>query len=347
MQKLQDHLWEALPTPLSRADGKGSWNNYTGVINTVTTAPFPPTGKKYYNLTTAATLSKAVTNGQIYIVSYWRNNTSPYTINGGTQTKYQAGKTINGWTYHEHTVTATSATLTITGTGGIDEVRLYPSAAQMTTYTYEPLIGMTSQCDVNNRITYYEYDGFGRLFIVRDQDKNILKKICYNYAGQPESCPPFVNAQQSRSIRKNNCTGCQVGSYVTYTVPAGTYISNVSQADADQQALNNIAANGQAYANTNGTCGAPPNAGINATSSISSNVYITLTNNCTGTNYNFTLNANSTQSLGPFPSGTYTVYMSASVPCTYMINGYSQTSGSPVNFFNIVIDGSASVWVMN
>ena len=59
------------------------------------------------------------------MVSYWRNNSSPFTINGGTSV-YQAGKTINSWTYHEHKVTATSAILTITGAGGIDEVRLYP-----------------------------------------------------------------------------------------------------------------------------------------------------------------------------------------------------------------------------
>ncbi|PVD49709.1 hypothetical protein DC498_23810 [Terrimonas sp.] len=163
------------------ADSKGNWNNYTGVINTVTTTPFPPTGKKYYSLTSTATLSKTVTSGKTYIISYWRNSTSPYTANGGTQIKYEVGKTINGWTYHEHTVTATSSSLTITGTGGIDEVRLYPSTSQMTTYTYEPLIGMTSQCDANNKIIYYEYDSFGRLKTVRDQDRNVLKTMDYQY----------------------------------------------------------------------------------------------------------------------------------------------------------------------
>ena len=69
-----------------------------------------------------------------------------------------------------------------------DDIRLHPSASQMTTYTYDPLIGMTSATDPNNRTTYYEYDDFGRLALVKDQDKNILKKICYNYAGQPGDC---------------------------------------------------------------------------------------------------------------------------------------------------------------
>ena len=36
---------------------------------------------------------------------------------------------------------------------------------------------------------------------------------------------------------------------MTYTVPANTYSSIISQADANQQALNDIAANAQTYAN--------------------------------------------------------------------------------------------------
>jgi hypothetical protein len=67
------------------------------------------------------------------------------------------------------------------GTVWFDDVRIYPSDAQMTTYTYEPLIGMTSQCDVNNKVSYYEYDGLGRLKLIKDQDGNILKTFDYNY----------------------------------------------------------------------------------------------------------------------------------------------------------------------
>jgi hypothetical protein len=52
------------------------------------------------------------------------------------------------------------------------------------TYTYKPLIGMTSQTDINNRINYYEYDNFNRLKLIKDQDGNILKLIDYKYTGQ-------------------------------------------------------------------------------------------------------------------------------------------------------------------
>lgn len=71
---------------------------------------------------------------------------------------------------------------------GIDDIRIHPVDAQMTTYTYEPLVGMTSMTDASGRTTYYEYDSFQRLRYVRDQNKNILKANCYNYAGQSINC---------------------------------------------------------------------------------------------------------------------------------------------------------------
>jgi YD repeat-containing protein len=64
----------------------------------------------------------------------------------------------------------------------IDEVRIYPADAQMTTYTYDPLIGMTSETDPNGKTTYYEYDSFGRLKYVKDHKGNVIKKHEYKYA---------------------------------------------------------------------------------------------------------------------------------------------------------------------
>jgi YD repeat-containing protein len=67
------------------------------------------------------------------------------------------------------------------GTVWFDDIRLHPAAALMTTYTYDPLIGVTSQTDPNNIVMYYEYDAFGRLKTIKDRDGNILKTMEYHY----------------------------------------------------------------------------------------------------------------------------------------------------------------------
>ena len=63
----------------------------------------------------------------------------------------------------------------------IDEVRVYPANAQMTTYTYDVLLGMASTMDANNVKTSYSYDSFGRLISVKDLDENLVKMFEYHY----------------------------------------------------------------------------------------------------------------------------------------------------------------------
>ncbi len=58
------------------------------------------------------------------------------------------------------------------------------SEAMVTTYTYDPLIGVTSITDPKGYTTYYEYDDFNRLKFVKDADKNIISENKYNYKNQ-------------------------------------------------------------------------------------------------------------------------------------------------------------------
>ncbi|HWW40182.1 MAG TPA: hypothetical protein VNZ46_12755 [Pedobacter sp.] len=53
--------------------------------------------------------------------------------------------------------------------------------AQVTTYTHDPLVGITSSTDEKGQTTYYEYDEFQRLKNVKDQNGNILKNNVYHY----------------------------------------------------------------------------------------------------------------------------------------------------------------------
>ena len=71
-------------------------------------------------------------------------------------------------------------------TSVVDEVRLYPVGAMMTTYTHDPLVGVTSVTDPNNLTTYYHYDPLGRLDRVKDSDGNLVKHYKYHYYNESE-----------------------------------------------------------------------------------------------------------------------------------------------------------------
>jgi hypothetical protein len=229
-------------------DGNGNWI-YSGP------GIFTPdnfTGRRVYELSSGNVSITSLTSSSTYIVSYWTKNASSFTI-VGTQSGYPiAGQTINGWKYFEHKVTGQTQ-VNISGTGKIDELRLYPAGAKMVTYTYDPLIGTISICDFRNEVAYFEYDEFSRLIVVRDQYRQVTKRYCYNYAGQAENCIIYYNVAKN-GIYTRQCSPPNTGSQVTYTVLANTYSSTISQAEADTLAMIDVNTNGQAYANANGTC---------------------------------------------------------------------------------------------
>ena len=52
---------------------------------------------------------------------------------------------------------------------------------QVTTYTYKPLVGVTSETLPNGITRYFGYDGFGRLKIVKDTNHNPVSSYNYHY----------------------------------------------------------------------------------------------------------------------------------------------------------------------
>lgn len=63
----------------------------------------------------------------------------------------------------------------------IDGLRAKLPNSLIATYTYSPLIGMTSSTDPRGITTYYEYDGFGRLKCTKDRDGKIIQNFSYHY----------------------------------------------------------------------------------------------------------------------------------------------------------------------
>jgi hypothetical protein len=76
------------------------------------------------------------------------------------------------------------------------------------------------------------------------------------YANANASCtaPIYYNTEQSGTATRNNCSEGYTGGDATLTISANTYSSNISIADANNQAIAYIDANKQAYANANGSC---------------------------------------------------------------------------------------------
>ncbi|NII83313.1 hypothetical protein [Pedobacter sp. SG908] len=116
------------------------------------------TGEKLWNGSYTVNWSRP--NNRNYEISYWCLNN-------------------NLWVFKQEIYTGNSAQLS--GGTAYDDVRIYPSDAQITTYTYDPLVGMTSMTDAKGMTTYYEYDAFQRLKTIKDQNGNILKQTDYHY----------------------------------------------------------------------------------------------------------------------------------------------------------------------
>jgi hypothetical protein len=94
--------------------------------------------------------------------------------------------------------------------------------------------------DANNKALVY-------LTSVSQSNANTFGSCSINY---------YYNSQISNSIQKNDCTICQTGSFVTYTLPASQsqYTSTCSLAEAQNSASAYYNSTSQSYANTNGTC---------------------------------------------------------------------------------------------
>lgn len=164
------------------ADGNGGWT----INSTIRDNTAALTGNQCYNLSNGSISKSGLTNGKVYMLTYWSQSGS-YTVSGGSVTS-KIGRTVNSWTYYEQTLTASATTITLSGSGKIDELRLYPKGALMTSYTYSPLVGQSASDDPSGEITYYDYDVLTRLKNIRDYQGNIIKNFQYNYGTGCTDC---------------------------------------------------------------------------------------------------------------------------------------------------------------
>lgn len=133
------------------------------------------TGKYCYQIDgDGITSANDLTADKKYLLTFWAGGTP--TITGVTiLTPPTIVQQAGYWYCYSAEVSGQDARLHLSGNNIlIDELRLYPGNASMSTTTYEPLFGPSSKCDAINNINYYEYDAMGRQTVVRDINRKVL-----------------------------------------------------------------------------------------------------------------------------------------------------------------------------
>ncbi|WP_321439180.1 hypothetical protein [uncultured Bacteroides sp.] len=139
-----------------------------------------------YSIGSAALENRIVYNG------YDKKGNPVYTVKDSIKTVY-----VWGYNYQYLVGEVKNATLTeVQGIIGdlnlfasalvpdftkLDQLRTSLKNAEVTSYGYKPLYGLTSKTDPNGVTTYYEYDSLGRLLNIKDNSGKIVNTYKYNY----------------------------------------------------------------------------------------------------------------------------------------------------------------------
>ena len=147
--------------------------------------------------------------------------------------------------------------------GGADE-RWVEGGDKVCTWTGTYSKQFTKQCadgGVGSKVTIDQDDVTGGPFTstVSQEDANSKAQAAVEAQGQALADAQGTctwTGKASKVFTRNNCGSCQHGSSVTVTQDevGGPFYSNESQEEADRLAQEAVEAQGQAYANKNGTC---------------------------------------------------------------------------------------------
>ncbi len=132
---------------------------YTSFENTGTTGN-AKTGDKYFNAASYTIPEDKRPTGNHLVMTYW------YYKNGT-------------WNFQDEI--PYQSTISHPGASRLDEIRVSPKGTLMSSYTYKPLIGVTSITDPNNTTQYFDYDDQKRLMTVKDYNKHILEHYEYHF----------------------------------------------------------------------------------------------------------------------------------------------------------------------
>lgn len=205
-------------------DSPGGWT-FNG--STVTTAF---TGKRGYGLdgTSATDVRRAQLPAGTYELTMWAHGTGVprVSVSGGSLPPHQLLTQVpSGWRQYRFRVSVpANGVVTVNSNQQylwLDELRLSPVGAQVTSYTHAPLVGITSQTDPSGRTTFYEYDPLGRLQRVRDEQRNILSEHEYHYSAPAMSVTSNIIGATSLDLCPNGTPFNGITSATMQVTPQG------------------------------------------------------------------------------------------------------------------------------
>lgn len=143
------------------------------------------TGIGQFDFNTQRELVTSVQTGGKYVLSFWAKNNNP--VNITVPSSLVLTETANdGWKLYIYELDLNPGQSLVlksnhSGTSYIDELRLHPKYAHMTSVCYDLKLRTHTMTDANNRSIKYTYDAFGRLIQVRDHNGNLLSENEYFY----------------------------------------------------------------------------------------------------------------------------------------------------------------------
>ena len=118
-----------------------------------------------------------------------------------------------------------------------------------TTYTYAPLIGLTSETDPTGYTTFYDYDDFNRLKYIENKDSKVLKSYAYNYKTDLPQYTVTSTTNGNGTVSLSATVVSQGGSVIVTVSPNSGYqintikVNGVTRSNTSPFTLTNITSN--------------------------------------------------------------------------------------------------------
>lgn len=182
-------------------------------------------GKVGFNLSNSSISKSGLQSGKKYIISAYIK-TGSVTLSGASLANPDYTLIADGWSLYYTTFVPTSNQITITGSGYIDDLKIYPADGEITSFVYTDFYQqLAAQADSRSNTIFFDYQPDGKLWSITDQKGNIIKQYCYNISGQTVDC----NVKPSIEIPKF---------YVSLSIgdPVVTYDNGLSSPDMSTRA---------------------------------------------------------------------------------------------------------------